>query len=92
MAIIFTGKCIKWAMTVERPKFISCTQVQYKFNWQNDRTSPNSPKTRKKTQSNNCMGFRIPNLKNTIFQNFFPVKIGGRALTGGTALTPILNT
>ena len=40
------------------------------------------------------MGSRIPNLKNTNFQKlkFFSANIGGKALTGGRALTPILNT
>ena len=35
----------------------------------------------------------ITNLKNTIFYElvFWTAKIGGRALTGGKALTPILN-
>ena len=39
------------------------------------------------------MGSRIPNLKSTNFQKlqFFPKKIGGRAQTGGRALTMIMN-
>ena len=37
------------------------------------------------------MGYRIPNLKNTIFQKFYPAKIDVRPLTGGKALPLILN-
>ena len=67
--------------------------TQYKFNCQNDKTTPNSLKTNKETQNNAYIGSRIPNLKNTIFQKFwfFPAKIRGKALIGGKALILILN-
>ena len=68
--------------------------MQYRFNCQNDKT-PNLLKTHKQTQNNACMGYRMPNLKNTVFyiwhSKFFLTKIGGRAMTGGKALTLILN-
>ena len=68
--------------------------IQYKFNRQNDRTTPNVLKTHLQTQNNARMGFIITNLKNKKFQKlkFFPAIIGGRALTSGRALTPILET
>ena len=69
--------------------------TQYKFCCENNRTTPNSLKTHKKTQNNAYIGSRMPNLKkkNQIFKNFsFCGKIGDRALTGGRALAPILNT
>ena len=66
---------------------------QYNFNCQNDTTIPNSLKTHKQTQKNAHMGLKITNLKNTNFHKFrfWTVKIDGRALTGGRALTSILN-
>ena len=70
-------------------------QAQYKFIHQNDTTIPNwLEKPQKKTQNNACIGFAITNWKSTNVQKvgFLPKKIGCRALTGGKALTPILNT
>ena len=68
--------------------------MQYKFNRQNDRTIPKALKTLKQTQNNTHMGFTIIKLENKKFQKlkFFPSKIVNRTLTGGRALTPILNT
>ena len=49
---------------------------QYKFNRQNDITTPNAIKTHKKTQNNTRMGSKTSNFKNTNFQKlrFLPAK------------------
>ena len=50
---------------------------QYKFNRQNDGTTPNAIKTYKQTQNNARMGSTTSNSKNTNFQNleFLPAKL-----------------
>ena len=89
VAIRNTGRVGDCSRKTQNSQFAhNATTIQYKYNCQNDTTTPNLLKTHKKTQRNARMGSKIPNLKNANFQKlgFLPAKIGGRALT------PILNS
>ena len=49
--------------------------MQYKFNCQNNRTTPNSLITHKENKNNARMGYRILNLKNKDFKSFYLQKL-----------------
>ena len=77
-----------------KAQIIICMQSNTNLIAKMKKATPNAIKTHKQIQNNALVGSRMPNLKNTIVQKlwFFSAKIGDRALTGGRALTPILNT
>ena len=57
LVIAITGKCGKWAMIVEKPKIIICTQ--YNTNPIAKITQKHSLKTQKLTQNNSRMGVQL---------------------------------